>query len=105
MTEFMSWETIGTVVGFVTSVILLTEFLKYVPIIKKVPTQIVSFVVAMIVMVAYKFAVGEFKMVDALLYVLNSVGASLTSNGGYDVIKRFFLPDQSIEGGNDNIDV
>ena len=95
MTEFLDWAMVGTVAGFVLAVVLLTEFVKNIPFLKTVPTQIVSFVIAMVVMLAYKFAMSEFKWVDFLLYVLNSVGASLTANGGYAAIKRIaepFLP-------------
>lgn len=92
MTEFLDWSMIGTVAGFVLAVVLLTEFVKNILFLKNIPTQIVSFVIAMIVMLAYKTAMSEFNWVDFLLYVLNSVGASLAANGGYDAIKKIAEP-------------
>lgn len=88
MTEFLTWDVIGTFVGFASAVALLTEFSKVFKLLEKIPTQIVSFVIAIIIMVVFKLATGEFKAVDIVLYVINSVGASLTSNGAYDAVKR-----------------
>lgn len=92
MTEFLDWTIIGTVTGFILAVVLLTEFIKNIPFLKNVPTQLVSFVIAMIVMLAYKTAMSEFVWTDFVLYILNSVGASLAANGGYDAIKKIAEP-------------
>lgn len=88
MTEFLTWDVIGTFVGFASAVALLTEFSKVFKFLEKIPTQIVSFVIAIIIMTVFKLATGEFKAVDIVLYVINSVGASLTSNGAYDAVER-----------------
>lgn len=88
MTEFLTWDVIGTFVGFTAAVALLTEFSKVFKFLERIPTQIVSFVIAIIIMVVFKLASGDFKTVDIVLYIINSVGASLTSNGAYDVVKR-----------------
>lgn len=88
MTEFMTWEFIGTFVGFAAAVALMTEFSKVFKFLGRVPTQLVSFAIAIVIMVVYKLATNDFKGVDIVLYILNSAGASLTANGAYDAVER-----------------
>lgn len=99
MTEFMTWEFIGTFVGFAAAVALMTEFFKVFKFLERMPTQIVSFAIAIVIMVVYKLATNDFRGVDIVLYILNSAGASLTANGAYDAVKRIV---EAIRGGGDD---
>ena len=85
MNDFMSWEVLLTYGGCVMATILLTEWLKHV--VPKVDAQIISAVVALLILVVGHVATGTFAVGDILLYAVNAVAASLAANGGFDAVK------------------
>lgn len=85
MNEFMSWTTLLTYGGCVAATILVTEWLKHV--MQKIDAQIISAVVALLILVIGHVATGTFAVRDILLYVVNAIAASLASNGGFDAVK------------------
>lgn len=85
MNEFMSWTTLLTYGGCVAATILVTEWLKHV--MPKLDAQIISAVVALLILVIGHVATGTFAVRDILLYVVNAIAASLASNGGFDAVK------------------
>lgn len=85
MNEFMSWTTLLTYGGCVAATILVTEWLKHV--MPKVDAQIISAIVALLILVIGHVATGTFAVRDILLYVVNAIAASLASNGGFDAVK------------------
>lgn len=85
MNDFMTWATLLTYGGCVAATILVTEWLKHV--VPKVDAQIISAVVALLILVIGHVATGTFAVKDILLYVVNAIAASLASNGGFDAVK------------------
>ncbi|MDD4279438.1 MAG: hypothetical protein PHX74_06850 [Candidatus Sumerlaeales bacterium] len=90
MNEFVSWGLIGTFAGLVAVTGILTEFAKNVAVINKIPTQIVSFVVSLVLVLLYKVSNGTFVLLDLALDIVNAIIASFAANGGYDLIARIF---------------
>ena len=85
MSEFMAWETLLTFAGCVAGTALVTEWLKK---LTKIEPQIISAIVALLILVVGHIATGTFAWADVLLYVVNAIAASLASNGGFDAVKR-----------------
>ena len=86
--NFFDWNMLGTYAGATMAVGVITEIIKDVPGVKKIPTQVVSYVLALIVlMLAMVFGDG-FTAQGAALAVFNAALVSLGANGGYEVIQR-----------------
>ncbi len=89
MDTFFTWEYLLSFAGCVAGTGLLTEFTK--PLLAKVPTQWVSYVFALVIMIVGQIATGQLTGWDiAALDIVNAAVISLASNGGYDVINRIF---------------
>ena len=55
--EFFDWNGIGTYTGAVMAVSVITEIIKDIPGIKKIPTQLMSYVLAFIVLICAMFSI------------------------------------------------
>lgn len=86
--EFFDWNGIGTYTGAVMAVGVITEIIKDIPGIKKIPTQLMSYVLAFIVLICAMFFSGGFTAQGAALAVFNAALVSLGANGGYAAIQR-----------------
>lgn len=88
MSEFITWATLGTYGGALIMVGLLTQFTKEIPFIKKVPTQLWSYVLALIVLLcANAFTNGI--TIDIFFQTLfNAVVVSIAANGGFSAVKK-----------------
>lgn len=86
--NFFDWTYLGSFAGALAAVVLITELIKNVPIIKKIPTQIVSWVLGFVVLILAQFFTGALTVETAVLAVLNGGMVSLAANGGYSALKR-----------------
>ena len=89
MSEFITIESLITFGGAAAAAGAMTELLK--PLLKKLPFEIspriISFFAALIVLtVGFAFG-GSREPADYVLCVINAVFVSLSSNGGYDIIR------------------
>lgn len=86
MNEFLDWNMLSTYAGVVLAVTLITELIKHVGFIDKIPTRLVSYVIAVALMTAALcFTAGFTWSAFALIWV-NAVVVSLAANGAYDGI-------------------
>ena len=86
--EFFDWKMLATSAGCAAMVSLLTQFTKDLGFIKKIPTQVWSFILALVVLYpAYAFT-GALNVSTAFLVPFNAVVVALASNGIYDGISR-----------------
>ena len=81
----MTWTTLLTYGGCVAATILVTEWLKHV--VQKIDAQIISAIVALLILIVGHVATGAFVVGDMLLYAVNAIAVSLASNGGFDAVK------------------
>ena len=89
MDTFFTWDYLLSFAGCVIGTGLLTEFTK--PLLKKVPTQWVSYVFALLILMVGQIATHQLNSWEAAaLNVINAVVVSLSANGGYDLINRIF---------------
>lgn len=88
MSEFFSWELLATFAGAVTGTAILTQFVK--DLLAKIPTQIVSYVIALLILgiaTAATGGIGDGWQAWAIV-PLNAVLVSLGANGSYAAILR-----------------
>ncbi len=88
--EFVSWELLGTYAGAMAMVGVITQLTKNIKFISAIPTQIWSYVLALIVMYTANFFLGQLTLSNAILILFNAGLVSLGANGGYEGITKLF---------------
>lgn len=86
--EFFTWDKLGTYAGAAALVALVTQLTKELPYISKIPTQVWSYILAVLVLIASQVFTGSLSGSSAALALANGVLVSLASNGGYSLITR-----------------
>ena len=85
MNTFFTWEYLLSFAGCVLATGLLTQGIKQV--LPKVPAQIVSYVIALAIMIVGQVATGAMTGWELVaLDVINAMVISLSANGGDDAI-------------------
>ena len=85
MTEFFTWELLGTYAGAVLGVTLITQFTKdWI----KIPTQLFSYIVAVVILLLVLFTNGNANIANIALCLVNGVVVSLAANGAYSAVTR-----------------
>lgn len=87
MNEFFTWTALGTYAGAVLAVTLVTQLVKGWGPLDKLPTRLVSYVIALGVLIAANLAGNTLDLAAAGLCVANAVVVALAANGGYDAVK------------------
>jgi len=87
MNEFFTWTFLATFAGAVTATTILTQFVKGA--LSKVPTQIVSYIIALVVLaVATAATGGAGDWAVWAIISLNAVLVSVASNRTFSVVQR-----------------
>lgn len=86
--EFFDWSILGTLAGAVAAVAVLTEITKSLPGISKIPTQIWSYALALVVLICAQAFTAGLTASSAVLALVNAAMVSLAANGGYEAISR-----------------
>lgn len=86
MNDFFTWANLATYSGALLATGFFTQLLKGVGFIDKIPTRLTSYVIAVIIMLAGTFFMGNFTASNAVLCLVNAVVVSLASNGAYDAV-------------------
>ena len=87
MNEFVTWSAIGTYAGCAMMVTLITQFIKQLKFMKNVNSQIVSYVVAVLLLIGSLCFSHSGEVVNpetVILCFVNAVTVALGSNGIYD---------------------
>ncbi|MGI6151806.1 MAG: hypothetical protein ACOYIR_07635 [Christensenellales bacterium] len=90
MNEFFTWSSLGTYAGAVLVTTLITQFIKGIGFIGKIPTRIVSYVIALIVLLGANAAAGTLDWATAGLCAVNAIVVALASNGTHDAAASAF---------------
>lgn len=88
MEAFYTWTTIGTYAGSVALTAIIVQAFKGVGFLQKIPTQLFSYIVAVLLLVAAQVFTREFALADIVLCFVNAVVVSLASNGAYTAIEK-----------------
>lgn len=86
--EFFTWDNLGTYAGAAALVALVTQLTKELRYINKIPTQVWSYILAVVILIASQIFTGTLTGSSAALALANGVLVSLASNGGYSLITR-----------------
>ena len=86
MNEFFTWAILATYAGATLATTLVTQLLKGIGFIDRIPTRIFSYAVALILLIAATFFTGGLTWDAAALCVVNAVVVSLAANGAFDAV-------------------
>lgn len=89
MNEFFTWESLATLTGCAVATATVTQFVKDLGALSKIPTQIVSYVIALVVLVAATAAIGTASgWSDWAILPLQAIVVTLTANGTFSAVQR-----------------
>ena len=86
--EFVTWAGLATYSGALAMVMLIVQFTKGITIIDRLPTQVWSYIVALVVLLLANLFTGQLTIENAVLILFNAAIVALAANGGYSAIKR-----------------
>lgn len=88
MNEFTTWTYLATYGGVLAAVLAITQATKGLGFVKKIPTCIWSYILALIILYPATYFTGQLTLDNAALILVNGVFVSLAANGGFDAAKR-----------------
>lgn len=94
MNEFFTWASLGTYAGAVLATTIITQLLKGISFIDKMPTRIFSYIVAAAVLLAATIFGGEITVSAVALCFVNAAVVSLAANGAFDALS---ISDEELE--------
>ena len=86
--EFYTWDSLYTFSGAMFVVAVFTQITKSIPGISKIPTQVWSYILALIVLICARLFGEGLDVGSACLSCINAALVSLASNGGYEALER-----------------
>ena len=86
MNEFINWGTLGTYGGALAMVMLMTQFTKSIPGIQKIPTQLWSYGLSVVVLLCAAIIGGSPSVESIISCFFNGMVVSIAANGGYNTI-------------------
>ena len=101
MNDFFTWTILATYAGATLATTLVTQLLKGIGFIDRIPTRIFSYVIALIILLAATFFTGALTWDTAALCVVNAVVVSLAANGAFDAVTAKHTNDR--QGGTRQI--
>ena len=86
--EFFDWKLLGEYAGAAMAVGILTELTKEIPGIRRIPTQLWSYLLAVVTLLLAEVFGDGITAQSAVLALFNAAVVSLSANGGYSAVKR-----------------
>lgn len=86
MNDFFSWTMLATYSGAVLATGLITQFIKNFNGISKLPTQLLSYLVAFVVLILATWFTDALTVESAVMCILNAVVVAFASNGAYEAV-------------------
>lgn len=88
MDSFVTWEMLTTYATLVSVVYMVVEFTKELPLIKELRTKYLAWIVSFGLIVIANLVMGNFILVDVVLYSLSAISISLATNGLHDFNRK-----------------
>ncbi len=90
MTErFFTWGDLATYGGAVMAVLIITEFTKDLPGVRRIPTRLWAYLIALVLLVlASVFTADELRAEDILLCLINGVIVAMAAVGSYHSVQE-----------------
>jgi len=96
--EFFDWNKLSSYAGAVLAVAVLTQLTKNIPGLRRLPTQLWSYLLALTTLLLAQIFGGDgFQLSAAVLALFNAALVSLAANGGYAAVERLR---RGLEGGD-----
>lgn len=86
--QFFDYDYISTLAGCTIATMLVTQYIKDLPFLRKVHTKLIALLIATIIVMMPDIAVNHFSLYKIPLYMLNSVLAASSAIGGWDTITK-----------------
>ncbi|MDD3401389.1 MAG: hypothetical protein PHT58_07170 [Eubacteriales bacterium] len=83
---FTTWAQLATYAGALMLTLIITQVLKEVPFIRRIPTRIFSYIIALIILIAATIFTAGFNWSTIILCAFNAFIVALAANGGYDAL-------------------
>lgn len=84
MSEFFTWSSLATYAGATLATTLFTQLLKEVGFIKRIPTRLFSYIIAVVLLFFATLFTGGLTVETGALSLINAVVVSLAANGTFD---------------------
>lgn len=81
--NLITWEAVRSGAGALAATVAITQILKNISFINKIPTQLVSYIVCLIVMECGSVYFYGFDAMNMIITIFNAAIVSLGSNGAY----------------------
>ena len=88
--EFVDWPTMATYAGAMAMVLIITQVTKNLKYIKKIPTQLWSYLIALVVLYPAYYFTEQLTFSNAVLILFNGMILALAANGGYAALEKTF---------------
>lgn len=95
--DFLTINYVQTFLGTVVVTMLAVQFLKELPIIKKIPTKYLTFFIALINIVVCSMLTNTFTVGGLYLIFINAMLITFTCTGGYDFTIKNIKINQGVE--------
>lgn len=86
--EFVEWPMLATYTGALAMVLLITQLTKELVWVKKIPTQIWSYILSLAILYPAYYFTGQLTSSNAALIVFNGMIIALAANGGFEALNR-----------------
>ncbi len=87
MNELLSWASLSSLTGATAATAVITEELKELPFIKRIPSRLLSVIIAVLIMELSLIFTDGVSISGVILQLFNGVFVSLSANGTYDMMK------------------
>jgi hypothetical protein len=88
LTNLVTWEILATYAGAAAMMLVIVQITKGLPGIVKLPTQLWSYIVALLILYPATYFTAGLTASSALLILFNAAIVSLASNGAFDALKK-----------------
>ena len=87
--QFLSWSDLASYGGAVMAVLIITEFTKDLPGIRRIPTRLWAYLIALVLLVtAAVFTADKVRAEDILLCFVNGVIVAMAAVGSYHSVQE-----------------
>lgn len=86
--ELFTWDYLSTAAGATAATALFTQFIKNLSFLEKLNNQLISYVVAVVVMFSSSFFTNTLTVSNAVLVFFNAVIVMLAANGAYNTLSK-----------------
>lgn len=88
MKDFFTWSTLMTYSGATLATTLMTQLLKEIPLINRIPSRLLSYMIAVVIMALAALATKSFEWSGLVMAFINASAVALAANGAFDAITK-----------------